>query len=90
MKKKSILLASFALAIACIAGLNVVRNQATNKGLDLKLANIEALSNDEADHGETCYNTITTKDGCEVLFCGNCEKVPGTAALFSGTDRCAS
>lgn len=88
MRKKT-LFASLFVAVVCLAVFKVVGNHNSDKELSLKLVNIEALSNDEANHGETCYKTITEKDGCEVLYCGNCEKIPGTAALFSGTDRCA-
>ena len=37
---------------------------------------------------ETCYNTVTTKKGSTILYCGGCVYVDGTDAPFSGTDKC--
>ncbi|MFR9502521.1 MAG: hypothetical protein SNJ28_08360 [Rikenellaceae bacterium] len=51
-------------------------------------ANIEALTTFEVNNN-TCYNSITTKEGSQVRYCGTCAYVVNsTNTLFSGTGSC--
>lgn len=86
MKKK--ILGGMVIAIAAVAAFNVNFNSQDNSLLEISLANIEALANDESGTGETCYNSITTKESHKVLYCGTCTYVYGTDSWFSGTGKC--
>lgn len=44
---------------------------------DLALANVEALAQGESGGGSKCYNSITTKEGSQILYCGTCKYEPG-------------
>ena len=88
MKKKSILLASFAVAIACTAGFFGFKVHSNENNDLILLANIEALSNDEATRWIPCYNIIKPKEGSLVYYCGDCSIAPGTPELFSSSSKC--
>ncbi len=54
----------------------------------LMRANIEALTTFEINNN-TCYNSITTKEGSQVRYCGTCTYVENsTYTTFSGTSSC--
>lgn len=89
MKKNLIktMVAAVCVVAACMGGVkayNVTYQSETNM---LLAENVEALASGDPG-GKTCYNTITTKDGCMVLYCQTCAYVPGTNAWNSGTGSC--
>ncbi len=87
--KKKILSGVFAFAIMVTAGYGV--NKVSNGDRDLSylaLSNVEALANGESGDGNTCYNSITTKDASQVFYCGTCDWEPGTNSWFSGKSTC--
>lgn len=62
--------------------------QNTNDENNLTECNVEALEQNPEGGGKKCYNTITTKDGYYIRYCGTCRITPGTATMFSGSDKC--
>lgn len=88
--KKNILLSVLLLALLATAGYVVHKSMKSDAGLnDLALANVEALANGEMKGSGTCYNSITLKEGSNViLYCGTCRYIPGTKSWFSGTGEC--
>jgi len=54
----------------------------------LKLANVEALADEESGKSVTCYNTITSQDGSQVRYCPTCSWLPGTDSWCSGKSTC--
>lgn len=89
--KKKIFGGILAVAIAALAAVNVNINNESEDALSaLSLANVEALASgeEEEDEGKTCYNSITTKEGSQVLYCQSCSWVDGTSTWYSGTDKC--
>lgn len=85
MKKKFI----FTGAALLLAAAAVTVYSASNKSSisDLLNANVEALANGE-DGGKRCYNTITTKEGVQTLYCGTCTFIDGTPTWYSGKGKC--
>lgn len=53
---------------------------------NLLTANVEALASGES--GKTCWKTITTKDGSQVLYCATCTWISGTYSWSSGKGDC--
>ena len=92
MKKKIFMLSCIAaVAIATFVGKKTFESNAFESDA-LLVQNVEALSSgvDGADgtEPETGYNTVTTKKGSTILYCGGCVYVDGTDAPLSGTDKC--
>lgn len=85
MKKKIIYAVSGLSFLLVLEGVSFSKERATS---DLVLEDVEALTNEEPDEGETCYNTITTQSGSKVLYCQNCQYIPGTYSFISGTGTC--
>lgn len=85
--KKKIFFASVALIVAVSTAIGM-QSIDCDKPSSLKLANIEALTKDESSKKEKCYNSITTKEGSQVLYCGTCTYLPGTDDIISGTGLC--
>lgn len=54
---------------------------------DIQLANVEALVHDESE-AKACYETITSKDGCQVRYCPTCTFVPGTDVIYAKEKTC--
>lgn len=52
------------------------------------MANIEAIANGETTEELTCYNTITSKDGCKVRYCSTCEYIDGTDPWNAPSSKC--
>lgn len=81
------------LCIAVVAAISMVatktdKSNAFNSS-ELLMRNVEALS--QGDTGTkklTCYNTITSKDGCMVRYCATCSFVPGTDSWYSIASEC--
>ncbi|WP_118194491.1 NVEALA domain-containing protein [Albibacterium indicum] len=86
--KKKILTASAAIVVALFAAINLNIKKDDNNISMLTMNNIEALATGEEDDKETCYNTITTKEGSQVRYCQTCEFVDGTYAWNSSSDKC--
>lgn len=60
-----------------------------NKSEMLLMENIEALASGEGATKEyTCYNTVTSKDGCQVRYCPTCSFVPGTDPWYEKSSNC--
>ena len=56
----------------------------------IRLANIEALVDEENENGKyDCYNTITSDDARSVRYCPTCEKVPGIDVWYSFRSECS-
>lgn len=56
---------------------------------NLLLENVEALSNARSIKvEETCYSSITSKDGCMVRYCQTCEMTPGTDCWYALSHKC--
>jgi len=91
MKKKTFLTTLSIAAVAIISGYGGMRSFLP-QDLDRKQLlseNIEALSGDETSQKkQTCYNTITAKDGCMVRYCVTCKFVPGTDPWYAPSDEC--
>ncbi len=87
--KRKILFSTLALAAVgtFISGLRVFQNQATQRS-ELLIANIEAIANGETTEELTCYNTITSKDGCKVRYCSTCEYIDGTDPWNAPSSKC--
>lgn len=82
--KKKILLEGVAMVVAA-AGFSAYSK--TNVS-DLLNANVEALARGEGDGGQTCYNTITVKEGVQTFYCGTCSYVSGAPSWVSSTGTC--
>lgn len=86
--KKKIFGSIAVIAIAAVAAFNVNFNTVQDNNLSgVSLANVEALASSESS-GRTCYNSITTMTGSQILYCGTCSYVSGTASWTSGTSKC--
>lgn len=77
------------VAVVCVAAAGMggmkAYNTANQSEADMLLAeNVEALSSGDASSGGkekiTCYNSIHTKEGCTVVYCGDCTSHPGAAS----------
>jgi hypothetical protein len=80
MNKKKFLIPVVVLAIAAFAAFNVNVSYNESKLSDLSLANVEALALGEMDTSE-CYDSIQTKSGHQVRYCGNeCDYIDGIAS----------
>lgn len=90
--RKNILKMTLAAAFVCAAGFTAYRAQADAPSLSgLALENVEALANGETigSHGTgTCYNSITTMEGSQILYCQTCTWIAGTKSWFSGKGKC--
>ncbi len=89
MKKQMIKIVAV-IALIATAGWNITQSEKEGALSDLALENIEALADpEEGDKGSgQCYNSITTQEGCLVLYCGTCTWISGTKTTFSGTSYC--
>lgn len=88
MKKKKVL-GAFCLAIACVGAMVYsVHFFSSSSSNELMVQNVEALSGQESGMAYTCYNTITSKDGCQVRYCPTCSFVAGTDAWYSLSKTC--
>lgn len=85
MKKN--LFISFLAVVIAISALISIKSYSEIKSNALFYDNLEALADSEGG-GELCYNSITTKDGEYVLYCGSCAIVKGDPLWFSGTGFC--
>ena len=88
--KKFVISATLVAAVS-LASLTYAFSKNNLKGLsDIQLAAVEALSTNDIGGGDgtTCYNSITDKPNCTVLYCGTCTEIAGTPTLFSGTGTC--
>ena len=87
---KKLLLITFSAAIVALSVAVTAKFTVTD---NLLKANIEALADDpletEVGEGMKCYNSITTADGRQVLYCGSCQWVSGKPTLFSGSGTCS-
>lgn len=83
MKKNTIVIIAAIIAVATILPVKTI-----NKSSSLFDANVEALTEEESTGGEKCYNTITTAEGRQVLYCGDCQWHPGKPKLLSGDGKC--
>ena len=85
--KKLITIAAATAILAAATATAILANRNTDP---IFQANIEALMNQEEnpDEASICYNSITTKEGMKVLYCGTCNYEPGKPTLFSGTGTC--
>lgn len=72
------------------AGAKTYEHSQKNISSDLLLQNVEALSQATDETGEkfTCYNSITSKDGCQVRYCPTCTYIDGTDRWYSPADEC--
>lgn len=86
-KIKLLTLSTVVLATVGICGMSITDSIQVS---DVAIANIEALTSEESVKGEkyTCYESIHTKDGCQVRYCGTCEYVPGTDRWYSKASEC--
>ena len=55
---------------------------------DPLFANVEALTDHESTSGEVCYNSITTAEGMQILYCGECKWIRGKKSIWSGKGIC--
>ena len=85
--KKNVIKTAIAAVCVVAAGFGGVKayNAANQSEADMLLAeNVEALSSGDASSGGnqkiTCYSSIHTKDGCTVVYCGDCKSHPGAAS----------
>lgn len=87
--RKKIFLSVSALVVVALTAFTSYKTQSSQSTMaDLMLdENIEALTAGETGK-ETCYNTITTKEGCKVLYCQTCTYVPGIYTNLSGKGKC--
>lgn len=86
---KKILLSSIMTVVVSTVGYLGMTANKTESEIALD-ANVEALATGEtATEGEPCYNTITSKDGCQVRYCPVCNFIPGTDVCYSLSDTCS-
>ena len=85
MKMKKVFLLA---AVAAVAGSAWLASGILRRGDDLFQENLEVLTDGEEVLGQTCYNTITSKDGSQVMYCPVCDWIPGTDSWFSPTSTC--
>lgn len=90
MKKKIVIMGGTLLiaAGAFAVSSSIDSNWGSNR--DLLSSNVEALAGNEYS-GQTCYNSITTKDNHTVLYCSSCSTGPmanSKATATSGTGTC--
>ncbi len=76
-----------AIALTAVVTFKVLSSKPTAKNLLLD-ENIEALSSGETETKLDCYNTITSKKGCQVRYCSTCTFIPGTAAFLASPSTC--
>ncbi|MBQ3608656.1 MAG: NVEALA domain-containing protein [Bacteroidaceae bacterium] len=87
--RRNILKIAFVVAIAMVAGINVFNAQKPNVLSDVAMANVEALANDEGGKELTCYNSITSKKGCQVRYCPICDYLEdSTDCWYSLSETC--
>ena len=89
MKKKTIIytIAIAAMALTAFTGYKTFGPKQSMSDLLLD-ENIEALTNGENVGRTDCYNTITSKKGCLVMYCPVCGYVPGTDVIYSPLNKC--
>ena len=88
--KKKVLKTMVAVVCVIATGMGGMKayNASNQSEASMLLAeNVEALASGESKGG-ICYNTITTKDGCMVLYCPSCTYLPGTYTWNSGVGNC--
>lgn len=93
--RKKILFSTAAVAVMGVASFAAITSNNQPRELsDLELANVEALTEEEiidtAEPGsvQTCYGTVTEKEGSYIRYCGTCRFVPGTDAWYSLASTC--
>ena len=88
---------SLAVAALAMAGVGAMKTYGAYTAANMSdsdlllMENVEALSNveEESKQPETCYNTVTTKKGVDVLYCSGClYLLDSTPTFLSGTDKC--
>lgn len=85
---KKILLSSIMTVVVSTVGYLGMTANKTESEIALD-ANVEALATGETTNdGETCYNTITSKDGCQVRYCPTCKFISGTDTWYAISDKC--
>lgn len=89
MKKKSIMLSCIAaVAIVAIVGKKTFQSHAFATS-NLLMQNVEALSQQEENKkAYTCYNSVTSKNGCQVRYCSTCSYIPGTDTWYAISSTC--
>ncbi len=89
MKKKTLFVA---MAFAALAAAGIAVADSNPSGLsDVQLANIEALSNGEANLGDRikCYSSLKYESGSSVVECSTCRsKENSTDRWYSYHDHC--
>lgn len=86
--KKTIIKSAFVAAFIAVAGYAAYHSQHDMELSELAMENVEALASGEGTGSKTCYNTITTMEGSQVLYCQTCSWVPGTPSWISGKGKC--
>lgn len=76
------------MAIAAVTAFNLSINAENNELSALLLDNVEALASSESGSGMKCWNTVTSKEGSQVLYCGSCTWISGTYSWNSGSGTC--
>jgi len=82
---KKILFAFIAMLAVSIAAV-LFTNYKHDKD-SLFYQNVEAIADDEST-GQKCWNTITSSEGEQVLYCPECKWVPGRHVWYSGHSNC--
>lgn len=90
MKKISFALAMFAVCAGSFKVYNQYGTSSINEGNLLLAENVLALSDCAANPDyATCYDTMTTQESVQVLYCSNCTYYPDSAPRStSGTSVC--
>jgi hypothetical protein len=87
--KKQLLGSLAVVAIAAVAAFNINLNFGADSKLStVTMSNVEALASGETGTGKTCYKTITSKEGSQILYCPTCAYISGTDSWTSGTGTC--
>lgn len=87
--KKKIFGIVIVLAVAAVTAFNATINKDTDVDLStISLANVEALAQGESGSKKTCYNTITSKEGSQIMYCPTCSWVSGTDSWVSSKGEC--
>lgn len=87
--KKQLLGSLAVVAIAAVTAFNINLNFGADSKLStVNMSNVEALASGETGTGKTCYNTITSKEGSQVMYCPTCSYISGTDAWTSSTGSC--
>jgi len=92
MKKKLLVTLGVLLSVMILTAIVIINHSYSAQDMLLR-ENVAALAGEGAGDGEgdgqKCWHTVTAFEGHQVLYCGNCQWIPGKATITSTSGKCS-